>query len=122
MSMCNECFFFKGSTSTEIGKCYKKEIELHEKTTTCVFYRDRKQVKISLDLYIDTLKNWTNGKTKSYVVFFDEWESIQLDIVQDFNRPNNPTDYDIIVEYVKDNFLTSGYDIIELDTIEKIRL
>ncbi|MDM9944036.1 hypothetical protein [Clostridioides difficile] len=122
MSICNECFFFKGSKSTKIGKCYKKEIELHEKTTTCVFYRDRKQVKISLDLYIDTLKNWINGKTKSYVVFFDEWESIQLDIVQGFSRPNNPTDYDIIVEYVKDNFLTSGYDIIELDTIEKIRL
>lgn len=57
-----------------------------------------------------------------YVIVFADEDSIQLSIDQDINRPNNPDDYQIIAEYVQDNYGCKSYEIVELDNIENIRI
>ncbi|HGL4208118.1 hypothetical protein M1076_16020 [Clostridioides difficile] len=47
---------------------------------------------------------------------------MQLGIVQDVNRPNNPEDDTIIEKYIENNYGNAKYEIIDLDSMEKIKI
>ena len=57
-----------------------------------------------------------------YLLVFANEDSIQLNIIQDINRPNQPDDYELIAEYVENNYGAKVYEIVELDAIEKITI
>ncbi|MCR1953812.1 hypothetical protein NSA24_03050 [Clostridioides mangenotii] len=54
-----------------------------------------------------------------YVIWFANNDSIKIRIEQR-DRPNNLDDYDLISEYILNNYGHVVYEIIELKTIEKI--
>lgn len=71
----------------------------------------------------DRLKCKETKKDKnSYVIWFANNDNIKLHIHQDVNRPNNPDDYEIISEYISNNYGAVVYEIIEIDTIDKINI
>lgn len=61
-------------------------------------------------------------KIKEYVIWFSNDDNIRINIRQDTNRPNNPDDYELISEYVFNNYGHVVYEIIELDTLENISI
>lgn len=65
------------------------------------------------------------GIVKQYIIIFNEHtvlDNIIISVKQDINRPNNPTDDEIIAEYIYNNYEHINYEINELDTLEEISL
>lgn len=60
--------------------------------------------------------------TNKYIIVFKDEDSIQLNIDQDINRPNNPCDYEIIKKYILDNYGYKQYEIVELDNIKRFEI
>lgn len=54
-----------------------------------------------------------------YVVWFANNDNIEINIEQK-DRPNNPDDYELISEYILNNYGCVVYEIIELDVLEKV--
>ena len=54
-------------------------------------------------------------KTKKYLVIMDDHDEFILLIKQDINRPNNPTNDELIEQYMNDNYYLSEYRSIDLD-------
>lgn len=54
-----------------------------------------------------------------YVVWFANNDNIEINIEQK-DRPNNPDDYELISEYILNNYGCVAYEIIELDVLEKV--
>lgn len=54
-----------------------------------------------------------------YVIWFANNDHMKISIEQK-DRPNNPDDYDLISEYIVNNYGCVVYEIIELDGLEKI--
>lgn len=54
-----------------------------------------------------------------YVVWFANNDNIEINIEQK-DRPNNPDDYELISEYIINNYGCVVYEIIELDVLEKV--
>jgi hypothetical protein len=63
---------------------------------------------------------------KKYIAIFDKERSLQDDIIlnvkQDINRPNNPTDDKIIEDYIYQNYGIISYETEESETLEEISL
>jgi len=54
-----------------------------------------------------------------YVIWFANNDNINISIEQK-DRPNGQDDYDLIGEYIHNNYGCVVYEIIELDGLEKI--
>lgn len=122
MELCKGCFYFEKNNTKEKGMCNKKEKEVYEKNRECEFYVSKKWKSISIDELWIEIEKWTNEKVNRYIIYFSEHDSIQLGIVQDVNRPNNPEDDAIIEEYIENNYGNAKYEIIDLDSMEKIKI
>lgn len=63
------------------------------------------------------------SKINKYIVIFDREISTDDDIIlyikQDVNRPNNPTDDEIIQEYIYNNYGHCNYEAEALDSLEE---
>ena len=79
----------------------------------------------------EQMVKWMNGidklgklkmKQNKYVLVFATEDSIQLNVNQNINRPNQPDDYELIAEYAEDNYGAKVYEIVALDDIEKITI
>lgn len=62
------------------------------------------------------------SKINKYIVMFSDEDSIRIHIDQNINRPNNPTDDEIIREYILNNYGEKEYEIIDLKGIKQIGL
>ncbi|VIG20463.1 Uncharacterised protein [Clostridioides difficile] len=121
MDICKDCFHFKRYRGMEIGRCNKKEKVVYDKAKICELYKSRLQ-NLNIEELLSEIERWSNEKKNSYVICFAEHDSIQLDIVQDINRPNNPEDDTLIEEYVENNYGYAKYEVINLETVEKVEL
>ncbi|MGX8126468.1 hypothetical protein ACWTV9_09425 [Clostridioides difficile] len=121
MDICQKCFHFKHYRGMKIGRCNKKERVVYDRVKKCKFYKNRNQ-NMSIEELLSEIERWSIKKINSYVICFDEHDSIQLDIVQDINRPNNPEDDTLLERYIEDNYGYVKYEVIDLDTIEKVEL
>ncbi|MFQ4258411.1 UNVERIFIED_CONTAM: hypothetical protein C4Z64_01115 [Clostridioides difficile] len=121
MDICKDCFHFKHYRGRKIGRCNKKEKVVYDKANICGFYKSRLQ-NLNIEELLNEIERWSNEKKNSYVIWFAEHDSIQLDIVQDINRPNNPEDDVLIEEYIENNYGYVKYEVIILDTVEKVEL
>lgn len=63
------------------------------------------------------------SKINKYIIIFNREFSIDEDIIlyikQDLNRPNNPTDDELIEEYIENNYGHTDYEAEELDMLEE---
>ncbi|MCC0671570.1 hypothetical protein IC216_06195 [Clostridioides sp. ES-S-0145-01] len=121
MDICKDCFHFKHYRGRKIGRCNKKERVVYDRVKKCKFYKNRNQ-NMSIEELLSEIERWSIKKINSYVICFDEYDSIKLDIVQDYNRPNNPEDDVLIEEYIENNYGYVKYEIIILETVEKVEL
>lgn len=63
------------------------------------------------------------SKARSYVIVLADEDSIQINIEsENINKPNNPDDYDIIVEYIHNNYGHKSYEIVALDDIKHVTI
>ncbi|MCC0645406.1 hypothetical protein KGF41_14160 [Clostridioides sp. ZZV14-6150] len=122
MSRCKDCFYFEKNNTEESGICNKKEKEVYKGNRKCELYENKKWKSMTTDEFWIEMEKWTNEKVNRYIIYFSEHDSIQIDIVQDINRPNNPTDDEIIEEYIENNYGYVKYEIINFDTMEQVRL
>lgn len=106
----------------ESGICNKKEKEVYKENRKCEFYESKKWKSMNIDEFWIEMERWTNEKVNRYIIYFSEHDSIQIDIVQDINRPNNPTDDEVIEEYVENNYGYVKYEVIDLGTVENVKL
>lgn len=53
----------------------------------------------------------------NYLIVMRDYDNFIINIKQDINRPNNPDDYELIEEYMRDNFLGVNHEIINLSHI-----
>lgn len=122
MSRCKDCFYFEKNKIEESGICNKKEKEVYKENRKCEFYESKKWKSMNIDEFWIEMERWTNEKVNRYIIYFSEHDSIQIDIVQDINRPNNPTDDEVIEEYVENNYGYVKYEVIDLSTVENVKL
>ena len=57
-------------------------------------------------------------KVNKYLIVTKDYDNFTINIVQDVNRPNNPDDYEIIMDYMRNNLMGSNYEIVDLRDIE----
>lgn len=69
---------------------------------------------------IDELSKKINEKYNVYIIHFKTEDSIKIKVKQDINRPNNPDDFELIYNYIINNYGDIFFEIIEIDTIETV--
>lgn len=58
------------------------------------------------------------GEVNRYLITGSRFDEFIINIKQDVNRPNNPEDNDLIVDYMRNNHLGDTYSTIDLDYLE----
>lgn len=53
-----------------------------------------------------------------YVLVVNNEDPIQININQDINRPNQPDDYELIADYVENNYGMKQYEVVDLSSLE----
>lgn len=57
-------------------------------------------------------------KYNRYLITGSRFDEFIINIKQDVNRPNNPEDYDLIEDYMRNNYLGEKFNAIDLDYLE----
>lgn len=66
-----------------------------------------------------------DDKYNDYAIIFYKHEGIddfKISVKEDINRPNNQEDYEVIEEYILNNFGYRDYDIIAIDLLNTVVL
>jgi len=119
--ICGGCYYFNASESTEVGYCEKHGVRLHEKINmNCISYVEKAPREDMVNELIEYFSKEIDIKYNEYVIWFSNEDNIKIKIRQDINRANNPEDYELISEYISNNYKPMPYEIIELDTLEEV--
>lgn len=57
-------------------------------------------------------------EVNKYLIVSRDVDNFVVSVKQDVNRPNNPDDYEIIMNYMRENYMGSNYEIVDLRDIE----
>lgn len=57
-------------------------------------------------------------KINQYIIIMNDYDDFMISIKQDFNRPNNPDDDQLIKEYMTDYYYGHSYYAISLNDLE----
>lgn len=119
--ICGGCYYFNASELTEIGYCDKHCVRLHEKfNMKCISYVEKAPKEDMVNDLIEYFSKEIDVKYNEYIIWFSNDDNIKIRIKQDINRPNNHDDYELISEYISNNYKPMPYEIIELDVLEEV--
>ena len=98
----------------------------NEKLKHKINYLNEKIVQkdIQVEKWKEKYKKCRDEFEHKYLIIItdDNIDNFILSIKQDINRPNNPTDNEIIKQYIENNYWNHDCEIIELSNIEDIKL
>jgi hypothetical protein len=83
---------------------------------------EQKEILELCDQAETLLNKQSEGNVRSYVVTFEEEDSIIVNVVDDVNRPNNDDCETILQRWIHDNYGYREYEYHELSTLEVVNL
>lgn len=105
-------------------ECLKSLNNVEQKFYKEISQEDKEQLDKLIEIIMDNKTITNDSTTNDYCIAFSDNESLDSFMikVKQVDRPNGADDFDVIQEYILNNYGYKDYEIIELDTIEKVIL